>query len=59
MAKDRSVETAHLAPGLKLTIADEVALFQEKSFRIFHFESEVLAAQGFTTTKYFAFWGNM
>jgi hypothetical protein len=32
---------------------------QEKSFRIFNFGSQVLTAQGFTSTKYFAFWGNM
>jgi hypothetical protein len=32
---------------------------QEKSLRIFNFGSEVITAQGFTATKYFAFLGNM
>jgi hypothetical protein len=40
-------------------IADGVAFSKEKSLRIFNFESQVLTAQGFMATKYFAFLGNM
>jgi hypothetical protein len=48
-----------LGPNAEFQDRGRGAPLQEKSFRIFNFESQVLTGQGFTTTKYFAFLGNM